>query len=216
MTSTVHTRQRRRPEQAEREILDAAESLLSAGGYGALSVADLMARTGLGRSSFYVYFKDVPDLLRRLLERIEGELFAVAQAWLAGDGDPVDDARRSCEGIVEVYLRHGPVLRALSNAVGQDEAVENAYRGQAVEHFVVAVAERIAEEVARGRIPYPVPLDVARVLVLMNEAYLKETLGRVPPEDPAKVVESLHFIWVRALYGRDPAGGVTGGISGTA
>lgn len=204
--SPARARQRRRPEEAEREILGAAGALLREGDVRTLAVAELMARTGLGRSSFYVYFRDIPDLLYRLLERIEGELFAVAQAWLVGGGDPVADARRSLEGVVGVYLRHGPVLRAIKVAVSGDPEVERRFRAGPVEHFVTAVAERIEDEVARGRIPHPVPRDVARALVLMNEAYLLDTLGRVPPEDPAQVVAALHFVWMRTLYGHDPGG----------
>jgi len=73
---------RRRPAEAEREILDAAEALLREGGFPRLTPAAVMMRTGLSRPSFYVYFRDVPDLLRRMLERIEGELFAAARLWL--------------------------------------------------------------------------------------------------------------------------------------
>ncbi|HMA48021.1 MAG TPA: TetR/AcrR family transcriptional regulator [Frankiaceae bacterium] len=204
--SPARARQRRRPEEAEREILDAAEALLREGAVRTPAVAEVMARTGLGRSSFYVYFRDVPDLLYRLSERVEGELFAVARAWLAGDGDPVADARRSLAGVVAVYLRHGPLLCAIKAAAGGDPQVERRLRAGPVEHFVGAVAGRIEDEAARGRIPRPVPRDVARALVLMNEAYLLDTLGRVPPEDPGQVVAALHFVWTRALYGHDPGG----------
>jgi AcrR family transcriptional regulator len=203
------TRLRRRPEEAEREILDAAESLLREAGFAALTPAGVMARTGLSRSSFYVYFRDVPGLLGRLMERIEGEVFAVTQAWFAGDGDPADAVRRSCEGVAAVYQRHGPVLRAISEAAASDPTVEHSFKYGVIEHFVTAVEERIDVEVTRGRIRHPVPRDVARPLVLMTERYLTDSLGR-PPGDGERegsgalplqtVVDTLTFIWVRTLY----------------
>lgn len=197
-------RLRRRPEDAEREILDAAEALLRESGYAALSPAAVMARTGLSRSSFYVYFRDLPTLLARLSERIEGELFAVTQAWFAGDGEPEDDVRRSCEGLVAVYQRHGALLRALSDAAASDPLVEQNFRYGTIQHFIVAVEERISVEQARGRISEPVPRDVSRALVLMTERYLTDALGKATEEEMVAaldtVVEALTRIWTRTLY----------------
>jgi AcrR family transcriptional regulator len=202
--AAASTRLRRRPEDAEREILDAAEALLRESGYAALSPAAVMARTGLSRSSFYVYFRDLPTLLARLSERIEGELFAVTQAWFAGDGNPEDDVRRSCEGLVAVYQRHGPLLRALSDAAASDPLVEQNFRYGTIQHFIVAVDERITVELARGRISEPVPSDVSRALVLMTERYLTDALGKATEEEMAAafdtVVEALTRIWTRTLY----------------
>jgi TetR/AcrR family transcriptional regulator, ethionamide resistance regulator len=192
---------RRRPAEAEREILDAAEALLREGGFPRLTPAAVMMRTGLSRPSFYVYFRDVPDLLRRMLERIEGELFAAARLWLIPEEDPIGDARRSMEGIVEVYVRHGPVLRAVSDAAGSDPVVESLFRWGIVEHFVDAIVQRVEQEDARERLLWPVSRETVRALVLMNERYLAETLGKMPPDDPVRVAETLLGIWVRAVFG---------------
>jgi TetR/AcrR family transcriptional regulator, ethionamide resistance regulator len=203
-TGAGSPRLRRRPEDAEREILDAADALLRESGYAALSPAAVMSRTGLSRSSFYVYFRDLPTLLARLSERIEGELFAVTQAWFAGDGEPEDSVRRSCQGLVAVYQRHGPLLRALSDAAASDPLVEQNFRYGTIQHFIVAVDERISVEQARGRISEPVPRDVSRALVLMTERYLTDALGKATEEEMAAaletVVEALTRIWTRTLY----------------
>lgn len=198
-------RTRRRPEDAEREIIDAAERLLRAGSVADLSVGAVMARTGLGRSSFYVYFADVTALLRALAERLEGEFFEVSRVWLADDSglDAIDAAQRSTEGIVAVYVRHGPVLRALADAAATRPEVDQIFRGGLLDHFIDAVDRRCAQQHAAGRIPHPVPRDVCRALVLMTERYLSESLGRATPEDPATVAATVHTIWARVLYGRD-------------
>jgi AcrR family transcriptional regulator len=139
VTAAAPSRLRRRPAEAEREILAAAEALLREGTpVSRLVPARVMARTGLGRSSFYVYFRDAPDLLRRLLERIEGELFAAAQTWLRGGGDVLADARRAVADVVEVYVRHGPVLRAVHDATRVDPRIAELGRVM-VEHFTEAV-----------------------------------------------------------------------------
>ncbi len=196
---------RRRPEDAEREILDAAEQLLREATVADLSVASVMVRTGLGRSSFYVYFPDVTALLRRLAERLEGEFFEVSRVWLADDSglDELDAARRSTEGIVAVYVRHGPVLRALADAAATHPEVADIFRYGVLDHFIDAVDRRCRQQHALGRIPHPISRDVCRALVLMTEQVLAEALGGHETEDPEATADTLHTIWARVLYGRD-------------
>lgn len=199
------SRTRRRPQDAEREILDAAEHLLRETSVADLSVASVMARTGLGRSSFYVYFPDVTALLGRLAERLEGEFFEVSSVWLADDSglDELDAARRSTEGIVAVYVRHGPVLRALADAAATRPEVADIFRYGVIDHFIDAVDRRCRQQHVLGRIPHPIPRDICRALVLMTEQFLAETLGGQETEDPRATADTLHTIWARVLYGRE-------------
>jgi AcrR family transcriptional regulator len=200
---TGSPRRRRRPEEAEREILDAAEALLREARFSALTVDELMSRTGLSRASFYVYFRDRHHLIMRLTERIGGELFEMSDRWLRGSGDPVEDARAAVEGVTVVYGQHGPVLRAIAEAASHDAEVEAIYH-DLIDRFVVATATRIEEEIANGRIKPLNPYQTSRALVWMNERYLLETLGRTPQEPVDRVVETLWTVWVRALYLQTP------------
>jgi AcrR family transcriptional regulator len=200
---TGSARRRRRPEEAEREILDAAEELLRGARFSALTVDELMSRTGLSRASFYVYFRDRHHLIMRLTDRIGGELFEMSERWLHGSGDPVEDARAAVEGIAVVYAQHGPVLRAIAEAASHDQDVEAIYHGL-IERFVVATTRRIEEEIGTGRIKPLNARETARSLVWMNERYLLETLGSLPAEPVDGVVETLWTIWVRALYLETP------------
>ncbi|HSP38278.1 MAG TPA: TetR/AcrR family transcriptional regulator [Frankiaceae bacterium] len=202
MTAPSPARQRRRPEDAEREIVGAAESLLREGSYADLTVANVMTRTGLGRSSFYVYFADLPALLRTLAARIEGEFLEVSEVWLTGPGDQAA-SRRSTAGIVAVYVRHGPVLKALADAAATQPEVEEIFRWGVVQHFIDAVAVRCEEQYAAGRFPHLLPRPVCHALVLMTERYLADTLGRSPAEDPEAVAAALNVVWSKVLYGQD-------------
>lgn len=193
------TRRRRRPEEAEREILDAAERFLRARPFRDLHVWNLMDQTGLTRSSFYHYFVDRHDLVMRLTERLAGELFPINQVWFAS-GDPVKNLRIGYEGVGRFWARHGPVLRALADAATHDRKVEKVYRAF-VDRFVRMTADRIRDDIAKGLIE---PLDAdetARALILMSERYLGEHLGRRSANDWRPVVQTLVTIWQRALYG---------------
>jgi AcrR family transcriptional regulator len=193
-------RRRRTPEVAEREIIAAAEALLRERPFRELTVDEVMRRTDLSRPSFYVYFRDRHHLVLRVVEHLGAELFAMSDRWLRGTGEGPQLAREALQGVVEVYARHGPVMRALADAAADDTGVEEAYVA-IVQGFVDATARHIEQEIAAGRI---LPLDAgetARALVWMMERYLNLSFGSEPATPPAAVAETLITIWTRVLYG---------------
>jgi AcrR family transcriptional regulator len=193
-------RPRHDPRETEREILEAAEELLREHPVREMTVEQVMARTGLKRPAFYAHFQDRHDLILRVVGDIGERLFAMADRWLQGD-DPEPDVVAAIEGVAEVYLTDGPVLRALADAAGADARVDEAYHGL-VQAFVDATAEHIRSEQATGRTAADLDAhETARALVWLNERYLSEAFGRLPQDDPAKAVGILSRIWLATLYG---------------
>ena len=186
---------------AEAEIVGAAEALLRERSFRELTVDEVMRRTDLSRPSFYVYFRDRHHLMLRVVEHIGAELRTMSQRWYTGAGDGPAQAREAMEGFVEVYVQHGPVLRALADAAADDREVERVYGGL-VQSFVDVTARHIEAEMEAGRV---LPLDAqetARALVWMMERYLNRSLGRVRADIPRDVVaNTLTTIWTRVLYG---------------
>jgi AcrR family transcriptional regulator len=198
-------RRRRTPKVAEEEIIAAAESLLRERPFRELTVDEVMRRTGLSRPSFYVYFRDRHHLVLRVVEHLGSELFTMSERWLRGTGDGPEIAREALDGIVAVFVEHGPVMRALADAAADDRDVEQAYT-DLVQTFIDATARHIDEEIAAGRI---LPLDgheTAKALVWMMERYLNLSLGREPLTPHESVADTLATIWTRVLYGSGPAG----------
>jgi len=201
-------RRRRKPEEAERTILAAGRAFLEEHPFREMTVESVMVRTGLSRPAFYAYFKDRYDLVTRLLEGVGGLLFALDWRWLSGTVDGNDarevlvDALRAAS---QTFVEYGPVLRAISDAVGYDARVEEVYRGGLIERFITAVATRIARDVEAGVTPVDLdPDQTARALVLMTERYLLDTFGR-PERHPSRreteaVFQTLEEVWVRTLY----------------
>jgi AcrR family transcriptional regulator len=196
-------RPRHDPKETQREILDAAEGLLRVRPFREITVEQVMAATQLKRPAFYVHFRDRHDLVLQVVRKIGDELFEGAKPWLEGSDDPRQDAREALDGVVAVYLEHGRVLRALSDAAGSDEQVETVYR-TLVQTFIDATASRIRREQRRGQVPRLHADETARALVWLVERYLSEALGREPSTDPATVVDVLYRIWVATLYGPPP------------
>jgi AcrR family transcriptional regulator len=193
-------RRRRSAEVAEGEIIAAAESLLRERPFRELTVDEVMRRTELSRPSFYVYFTDRHQLVLKVVEHLGSELFTMSDRWLRGSGEGPEIARAALDGVVAVYVEHGPVMRALADAAADDRGVEQAYSAL-VQSFIDATARHIEEEIADGRI---LPLDAfetAKALVWMMERYLYLSLGREPMTPHGTVADTLATIWTRVLYG---------------
>ena len=192
-------RKRRTPEEAEREILDAAEAFLRERPFRDLTIDEVMDGTGLSRPSFYVYFRDRHHLALKLIEELGSEMFATSERWLEGEGDDPEGLRRALRGTVAVFEAHGPVLRALADAATEDAEVEQAYRG-IVEDFVDVTYTRIERDVSAGLSSVADARRTAAALVWMNERFLAEKLGREPFDDADRLAETLLRIWTATIY----------------
>src|SRR3954462_7120011 len=179
-------RRRRSPAEAEREIIGAAERFLRERPLRELTIDEVMHGTGLSRPAFYVYFRDRHDLVLRLIGEIGSELFGMADRWLKGG-----DLRAGVEGVVAVYAKHGPVLRAISDAAVDDPDVEEAYHGL-VQRFIDATAEHIRTEQKGGRAEGMTARRTAAALVWMNERYLSMCLGGRNSKQVREVADTLH------------------------
>jgi AcrR family transcriptional regulator len=193
------TRRRLRPEQAENEIIEAAQRFLRTHPFRALQVADLMDETRLGRPSFYHYFKDRHDLIVRLVKRLGDEISKMNEVWFLSGSDPIADLHTGYERIGQFWTTHGPVLRAIADAATHDPAVERAHRAL-VNRFISGSAARIRLDIERGLIASLDADATAEALIMMSEQVLNEKLGR-GSADWRPVVDTLATIWQRTLYG---------------
>jgi len=94
------------PDQA----LEQAMRVFWARGYEGVSVDDLCAATGLGRSSFYAAFGDKRSLYLSALQRYESASLARLSRALAGPGTVQVRIRRFLDGLIRDIVR-GPGRR---------------------------------------------------------------------------------------------------------
>ncbi len=204
----AHLRVRRKPEVGEREILDAAEEILKKKDFRDLTVDTVMSGTGMVRSAFYNYFENRNQLIMRLLERVEGEMMAVSQAWLDHSAeDPIDDITLALERVAEIYAEHGHLLRAVHEASYHDRQVERYYRAGFLQNFIDAVTTRLQAEKAAGHTSIEDPEATATALLLMNANFFVERLGpgsNGGGASPRAVASTLIEIWVRTIYPTAP------------
>jgi len=199
---TKPRRIRRRPHDARREILDAAEVLLAERPFLELSVDDLMARTSMTRSSFYHYFRSLDEVAIALMRPVQGEMREATAPWLRVDydGDPAVGLEQGIRASAEVFARHGLVLSAIHEASFRYEAVQREWRDGVLEDWIGAVAAQVRAQRDRGLTRVADAEEIARALLLMNTAVLVERLGKQPPDQPDAVADTLAEIWIGALF----------------
>ncbi len=156
-----------------------------------------MEGAGIGRTLFYRHFDDVGDPLTQAgRDAIEELLRVELDLEAARDSAGAEAAiRAAIEPAVAVYRRHGPVLRALSEAAAGDEQIAAGWR---------AMRRRFDEITARAirALAEPPPADAdetARALNLMNGNYLLDAYGRAPRVEPEVAVRTLTEIWTATL-----------------
>jgi AcrR family transcriptional regulator len=193
------TRRRRAPEDAEREILDAAERLIRDRPLSELSVKSVMAQTTLTRNAFYAYFGDIYEAVARVVDRLRTEADATMDAFVASRDDPSPAGRDALAAAARLYRDHGELLRALAAAAQRDPAAATAW-DDFVARSEASVTEWLRAEIDAGRIEGIDPEPTVRALVAMNRAcFFAELVGR-PRADLDALVETLHTIWMRTLY----------------
>jgi TetR/AcrR family transcriptional regulator, ethionamide resistance regulator len=196
-TPAQRVRHREHRETTRHQILDAADQLLRERPYRELTVDAVMARTGLTRTAFYRHFDDVTDLVLRLFDDVARELSAVADRWAASAGvDYPAPGREGLAGVVDFYVRHGPLLRAIAEAAVTDEEIEHAYRGS-TDALIELVGETMERMVREGLLQVPDARALARAMTLMNEAYLLAEFGRESHGNPDLALATLETVWLR-------------------
>jgi len=182
-------------------IVDAALEFLWSRPFREMTVRSLMASTGVSRSAFYQYFKDVHDLMETLLHEVEVGILEAAAPWFTGEGDRVEQLREALNGLVRVCYEQGPIIRAVADAAPTDARLEKSWAGL-LSRFDDAVAARIEVDQQRGLIPDFDARPVAEALNRLDAFTLIHAFGRRPRRQPEPVLESITRIWVSTLYGQ--------------
>jgi AcrR family transcriptional regulator len=194
-------RLRRSRQESRAQIVAAAERLVRRRSYAELSVEEVMAEAGLGRTIFYRHFDDLADLLvRTCREAIEALLEAQRALGQARPDQDPKAVRRALRAAVEVYAHHGPLLRAVAEAAAGDPQIAEGYEAMR------ARFDDFIEQSLRGmgdlsRHPRTDVAETARALNLMNEHYLLDGFGREPRVSVETAVQTLTEIWEAVIRG---------------
>jgi AcrR family transcriptional regulator len=194
------TRQRPTPAEAReanrRRITEAAAELVRERSFSKLTVGAVMERAGLERTIFYRHFDDLFELVRTTGRAAIEELYEaqVALAETRLDYGP-EAVRPAVELPVRVYARHGPVLRAISEAAAADEglAAMQAPVRLRFDELIAGALHGIGEETGR---PFADPMETARAMNRLAESYLLDSFGREARVSVEVATQTLSEIWI--------------------
>jgi AcrR family transcriptional regulator len=189
----------RKSDKTRAAILNGALEFLWTQPFREMTVAELMSITGVGRSAFYQYFKDLHELMATLLQGVAEAIFAAADPWLNGEGDASVLLPQSLAALVEVCYESGPILRAVAEASTTDERLERAWADFLAE-FDDAVSNKIEQHQAEGLILKFDARPVAIALNRLDVSLLIYAFGRHPRSNPESVREAITRIWMSTLY----------------
>jgi len=181
-------------------ILNAALEFIWSRPFREMTVNTLMASTDFSRSAFYQYFEDIHKMMETLLHMLAEEIFASSNLWLEGVGDPVALLNETLEGLIQTCYRHGPFLRAMSDAATTEERFEKSW-AQFLGAYDDAGTARIEADQAQGLIAAFDPRPVSVALNRLNAYTLIQAFGQRPRSQPEPVREALTRVWVSTLYG---------------
>jgi AcrR family transcriptional regulator len=194
---------RRSPEVARQEIVDAAARFLQQHPFRELTIPALMAETNIGRSAFYVYFKDIYGVVEVLISRLRDQVLEYFDRWMTADLEPVEALRKFIADTVSIWAANGPMLGAILGAAADDPRLEIIAR-EIVEIYKRGVAEMMTRDHRAGRIDAMDFEEMAIALVVGGQAYLRARLGHSGRRDPEKVAATLQEVWIRSIYGKVP------------
>jgi AcrR family transcriptional regulator len=192
-------------ERTRAAILNAALDFVWTRPFRDLTVRSVTASVGVSHSAFYRYFKDLHEVMETLLDMLQGEIFDVAEPWLAGVGDPVALLQETLTGLVRVCYDRGPFLRAVTDAATTDKRFEKIWK-QFLAGFDDATRARIEADQEQGLIPKFDARPVAFALTRLDAYTLIQAFGERPRSRPKPVRNALARIWIATLYGNEQLG----------
>jgi TetR/AcrR family transcriptional regulator, ethionamide resistance regulator len=205
MATTNRRRAARKGDLTEERLLKEAEALLANRPLSSIGIDELARAAGISRSSFYFYFESRQALIRTLGERAQDEVFASAGGWLNRTDEPLEETvTQTLTRNVELWRRHGPVLRALYDSRYDDKQTESLWRAIA-RRYIDATAAQIEREREAGLAP-PAPPDARQLAVTltgMNLWALYDASRRpASRRRDEELVQALATVWLRSVYGR--------------
>lgn len=189
-------------EEARARIVAAAAELVRERAHAELTVGEIMDRADLERTIFYRHFDNVGALLLAAGKSAVDAMYE-AQAAIAASNRPLDPGA-TLEALTiaaEVFREHGPLLRAVFDAVAAGQLVAIDVEAQR-RRFDELVAAALRDLEAGGGRRFAAVEETARAINLLNESYLLDAFGREPRVSVEVAARTLGEIWTAVIEPR--------------
>lgn len=160
-------RRKRRREEKERAILEAAKALFLEKGLEAATMEELSQRAGLGKGTLYFYFKGKEEIALRLLSEGVGGLFEEMERVLASPLGPRDKLREFVKAFLKYYEGNKAFFRifVFGRKPARELLPEEVFRSNAEKgsKFLEAFSKTVGEGIKEGTFG---PIDPWKATVL--------------------------------------------------
>jgi AcrR family transcriptional regulator len=192
------------PSAVEQEVFDATESLLTGTSLDDLTVAQILEKADISRTTFYRYFSSKHQVVSALLASLQLEMVDMMQPWYSREEQsPREALEASMTAVAKIWERHRPVLRACSENWHTDPEIGERWV-QMMDRFTAGVSRRIEHERRLGDAPEGVSSHrIALALTWGSERQLYLAgFGLYGPQLEKDAVETLVAIWLGSIYHR--------------
>jgi len=189
------------PEERKKEILDAAERLFAARGYGAATVNDILDAVKIAKGTFYYYFKSKEDVLDALIDRRISEGVEKAQEIIAS---PLPPAQK----ILAIMMAQKPQNQVQEDFTSVLHEKDNAKMHQkSLTRYVLRLSpclgKVVSEGIEAGIFSTPFPDESAEILLIAGLVLFDDDYFRWTKEEAAARVAAFLTVMERAVGAKD-------------
>ncbi len=203
-TRRTKTARADRQSEIQRRIHDAIVALVSSGeSFTELSIERIVAKAGISRSTFYVYFADKGELLLALGATVLNNLYEGARPWFEkGETARKADVARSMRAILDAFREDEVIMRAFAETAVYDERVRDMYRDN-VDSFIRSVRRLIQRGRQSGEVRDVDPQVVAAALSWMIERTTVQLAAGAKSRELDQIAAGLAEVIWATLYASD-------------
>ncbi len=184
-------------EQVRLRLFTALSTLMEREGFDAITLADIAAEAGVGRTAVYNHFPDKESLLLGFIEHETTSYIAALEESLAGLEDPVEQLRTYVQQQIHLkrvyHLAPGPDLRTVVSRATMMRLREHIQQVEAPLRRILVLG------IATGRFPRQ---DLDAVVPLINSCLSARNVPEDGPGRTRAIDETVAFV-MRAV-GVDP------------
>lgn len=171
-------------EETRRKLISAARTAFSLQGYAAASMDDITASVGLTRGALYHNFGDKKGLLQAVVEQIDSEMAAAAQA-AASQADNIWDGLMA-EGVAYIKMALNPEVQRIVLLDGPavlGDPSQWPSQNSCLQATITAVQSLIAQGIIK-------PVNAEAAARLLNGAALNAALWIAASPAPEQIVDN--------------------------
>ena len=182
-----------KPEERKNAISEAAAACFADRGYHATQVSDIIAKAGVARGTFYLYFKSKHDIFDTILDEFISTLQdQIRIVDLSSETSPAKQVRGNVQRVIDLMFSRPEIGRILFNeAVGLDPEIDDRLKD-----FYGSILGMIERSISKGMglgIVRRVDPRVAACIILggFREILVQVAIFKTSSVDRKTIVDSL-------------------------